>query len=349
MNRFLGLSRIANSAYAVVIRAESTTRALRTPTPTDRTRQADRSRRLLALANVRGWAFDEICQQRARHIASSWSTDIQYVLETPVIEPGHYDLMFNPGWSYCSYDDMFYGRYVRGINSHKWQRARLPYRALRTSLRGAIACFVPNQVQYDVIRKAFPATRLVKEGVDTNTFRWIRDREARDLVVGWTGNPKNAMKRLDSVIRPACAQAGVELRVASVPTREMLNEFYNDVDLVLIASEPLYEGNPMSLFEAGACGRAVLATNVGCVPETVEKNVTGLVVESTFDVERTILAFVDRLQWCKNHVSEVRGMGKRHRSRILAERNLATTCESFREAIEWAYTLVRKPRERRSD
>jgi glycosyltransferase involved in cell wall biosynthesis len=145
------------------------------------------------------------------------------------------------------------------------------------------------------------------------------------------------MKRLETVVKPACAKAGVELRIAKVPTRVELNRFYNDVDLVLIASEPLYEGNPLSLFESGACGRTVLATNVGCVPEIVEDGVTGFVVESTFDAERTVHAFADRLRWCKDHVAEVRTMGKRHRERVIAERTPEKTCETFRQGLEWAY------------
>jgi hypothetical protein len=245
--------------------------------------------------------------------------------------------MFNPNWAYSVYDAMFHGRYVRGINSHKWQRASCPYRELRRCLRGAIACFVPNRAQYDLIRRVFPATFLVKEGIDTTTFKWLQDRSGTDLVVGWSGNKMNKMKRLDNVIRPACAQAGVELRIPDAPTRKDLNRFYNDVDLILIASEPLYEGNPLSLFEAGACGRAVLATNVGCVPETVENKVTGLVVESSFDVDCTVRDFVECLRWCKEHVAEVRAMGKRHRQRVLAERTSEKTCETFRQAIEWAY------------
>lgn len=248
--------------------------------------------------------------------------------------------MFNPNWAYSAYDAMFHGRYVRGINSHKWQRTNSPYRELHGCLRGAIACFVPNRAQYDLIRRVFPATFLVKEGIDTTTFNWINDRIDTDLVVGWSGNKGNNKKRLDNVIRPACAQAGVELRIPDAPTHEDLNRFYNDVDLILIASEPLYEGNPLSLFEAGACGRAVLATNVGCVPETVEDKATGFVVESTFDVDRTVRAFVDCLRWCKDHVAEVRAMGKRHRERVLAERTSEKTCETFRQAIEWAYAHV---------
>jgi len=293
--------------------------------------------RLLILVNTRGWAFDDLAQQRVKYMASTWDVDIQYIDEEPHIDPSQYDLMFDPNWGWSGYDALFTGRYVRGINSHKWERGPRPYEQLRTCLRGAVACFVPNEAQVRRIRPAFPATFLVREGIDPAVFYWIRDRSEPDLVVGWTGNQGNRMKRLETVIKPACARANVELHIAKVPSREELNRFYNDVDVVLIGSEPLYEGNPLSLFEAGACGRTVIATNVGAVPEVVEDGVSGFIIEATNDIPYTIQAFVERLNWCKEHVEEVRRMGKRHQERVLRDRTPDKTCEQFRQAIEWAY------------
>jgi hypothetical protein len=273
-------------------------------------------------------------------LSAGWDIDIQYIRENPRIDPSRYDLMFNPNWGFSNYDALFLGRYVRGINSHKWERRPRPYRQLRKCLRGAVACFVPNQAQVKRIRPVFPATFLVKEGIDPTVFYWLEDRVGSDLIAGWTGNQANEMKRLETVIKPACALANVELRVASVPTREELNRFYNAVDVVLIGSEPLYEGNPLSLFEAGACGRTVIATNVGVVPEIVEDGTTGFIIEATTDTSSTIEAFVNRLTWCKEHVEEVRRMGRRHKERVLRDRTPDITCEQFRQAIEWAYTQI---------
>jgi hypothetical protein len=255
-------------------------------------------RRLLMLANERGWAFDDLCQQRARYLADSWDVDIKYLQETPSLDPKDYDLMFDCNWNYSHYNNGFAGKYVRGINSHKWERASQRFLSLRRSLNGAVACFVPNRMHLQKISRVFPATCLVREGIDPTVFYWIKDCSGTDLIAGWTGNPNNEYKRLTTVIEPACKAAGVELRLIQAPDRQALNLFYNEVDIVLIGSGPLYEGNPLSLFEAGACGRAVIATNVGAVPETVEDGVSGLIVESTADIHRTITAFVERLNWC---------------------------------------------------
>jgi hypothetical protein len=328
--------KIVNPYYAMLLRCKtkifSTRSILNQPSAI-----IARRPRLLMLPNVRGWAFDELCQQRADYLRATWDVTIRYTTENPIIDPAQYDLMFNPNWNYMDYDRPFYGRYIRGINSHKWQRDEAPFRMLKSCLHGAVTCFVPNKEQLKAIQSVFPSTFLILEGIDPSTFYWVKDRSSDKLVVGWSGNLQNKMKRLEDVIRPACVQAGAELRVAQCPTRKELNEFYNDVDLILIGSEPLYEGNPLSLFEAGACGRTVIATNVGCVPEIVEDKVNGLIVESTFDTEKTIRAFVERLQWCKEHVSKVRAMGKLLMERVLVERTPDKTCETFRQALEWAY------------
>ena len=289
------------------------------------------------LPNTRGWAFDNLTQQRASYMAATWDIDIKYIDEKPIIDPTQYDLMFNPNWNFSEYDGLFMGRYIRGINSHKWERGPRPYEQLLKCLNGAVGCFVPNRTQLARMQSIFPATFLVKEGIDPTVFRCLKNRTERNLVVGWTGNQSNQMKRLETVVKPACSLANVELRIAKVPDREELNRFYNDVDVVLIASEPLYEGNPLSLFEAGACGRTVIATNVGAVPEVVEDGLTGFILESTLDVSWTIRAFVDRLNWCKENVDHVRRMGILHRERVLADRTPGTTCETFRQAVEWSY------------
>lgn len=315
-------------------------------------RQPDQTKpRLLMLPNARGWAFDAMAQQWANYISTTWDVDIKYLNEKPQIDPARYDLMFNPNWNFSHYDALFMGRYVRGINSHKWQRGPRPYEQLRQSLRGAVACFVPNKEHLTLIRPFFPATFLVKEGIDPAIFYWIKDRSEPDLVAAWTGNPSNLMKRLETVIKPACALANVEIRTScgsSLADKDLsweeLNLFYNDVDVVLIGTEPLYEGNPLSLYEAGACGRTVIATNVPNVSVLVEDGLTGFVVECTNNITSTVQAFVDRLNWCKEHIEEVRKMGKHHRERVLIDRTSDKTGEQFRQAIEWAYTQIIMPR-----
>ncbi|MCZ6623363.1 MAG: glycosyltransferase family 4 protein, partial [Deltaproteobacteria bacterium] len=71
---------------------------------------------------------------------------------------------------------------------------------------------------------------------------------------------------------------GVEKRVRFLGWRFDLEKIYSDLDVVVLSS--LNEGTPVSLIEAMAAGKAVVATKVGGVPDLVEDGRTGLLVPS---------------------------------------------------------------------
>jgi len=291
------------------------------------------------LPNDRGWAFDELCRQRTEYLSSEWDCEIRYLFEDPDIDPSRYDLMFNPNQGYSKYDRMFHGRYVKGFFSLKWARSDTPAKSIYVSTRGAVACVGPSKEIVEGLRTYCPNTFLVKEGIDPRVYYWIKNRAENNLVVGWTGNPDRSVKRLQSVVIPACKAAGVELRIASSLTPKALNLFYNDVDVVVMASVPMFEGNPLSIYEAGACGRTVIATNTGTVPETIENGKTGFIVEATNDNEKTARDIAERLIYCRSHLSEMRLMGARLREKILAECIPEITCKTFKKAMEQALAL----------
>lgn len=294
--------------------------------------------RLLMLPNVRGWAFDDFCQQRADYLRATWDVAICYTKENPSIDPSQYDMMFNPNQRYSPLDALFHGRYIRGIFSWKCMKSDTPNANLFKNLQGAVACVVPNTELANNIRPHFHNTFIIKEGINPKIFRFINDRSGKNLVVGWAGNPDNIAKRYRSVVL-ACEKAGVELRVATSLAKEQLNLFYNDVDVVVIAS--VSEGNPYAIFEAGAAGRSVIATRVGVVPEIIIDGENGFIVNATSDNEQTVRDISEKLLWCKMHVEQIRGMGKRLRERILAERLPELTGEMFRQVVELAWAISR--------
>jgi len=72
------------------------------------------------------------------------------------------------------------------------------------------------------------------------------------------------------------ADLGVERNVRFLGWRHDLATVYGDLDVVVCSSHN--EGTPVSLIEAGAAGRAVVATRVGGVPDVVEDGINGLLV-----------------------------------------------------------------------
>jgi len=73
-----------------------------------------------------------------------------------------------------------------------------------------------------------------------------------------------------------CRQLGITEAVTFLGWRRDLDKIYADLDLVVMSS--LNEGTPVSLIEAMAAGKAVIATKVGGIPDVVEDGTTGLLV-----------------------------------------------------------------------
>jgi len=69
---------------------------------------------------------------------------------------------------------------------------------------------------------------------------------------------------------------GLSRQVHFLGWRQDLDRIYADLDLVALTSRN--EGSPVSLIEAMAAARAVVATRVGGVPDLVEDGVTGVLV-----------------------------------------------------------------------
>ena len=73
-----------------------------------------------------------------------------------------------------------------------------------------------------------------------------------------------------------CQRLGITEAVTFLSWRRDLDKIYTDLDVVVLSS--LNEGTPVSLIEAMAAGKAVVATRVGGVPDVVEDGKTGLLV-----------------------------------------------------------------------
>jgi glycosyltransferase involved in cell wall biosynthesis len=202
---------------------------------------------------------------------------------------------------------------------------------------------VANKVQAEEISPFFKNTLELPDGVDLNTFFMEKQRTGSDIIAGWSGNPdrrlaRRRVKRFYEVVQPACNAATVELKRAADLNRDDLRRMYNETDVVLIASHT--EGNPISLFEAGACGRTVIATSVGVVPQIIEDGINGFIIPSGLSEPQTIRLMTLRLLWCKDHPEETRAMGLRLREKIFRERSAGAVGKAFRELLD---SIIKSP------
>jgi len=87
------------------------------------------------------------------------------------------------------------------------------------------------------------------------------------------------------------------------------SEVYPALDVACLTSR--MEGIPLTLLEAMASGRPVVATNVGGIPELVEMGETGWLV-----AQGDMRALSERILWLLDHPEEAVAMGRAGRRRV---------------------------------
>ena len=166
---------------------------------------------------------------------------------------------------------------------------------LELGLDGERVRLIPNGVDTSLFRPGDKKECRADLGLDPNAplmlyaGRLSPEKGVRDLIRAvpvLLGNHPAAKvillgdgtleKELRADIRKRGLERSVEIRPA-VPRWELVG-WYNAVDLVCLPSHR--EGRPNTVLEALACGRPVLATEVGGVPELIEHGLNGFLTPS---------------------------------------------------------------------
>ena len=122
-----------------------------------------------------------------------------------------------------------------------------------------------------------------------------RRKDLHFVIVGG-GEEEQSLKQMVS-------QRSLTSFVTFLGWRKDLLALYSDFDLVVLTS--LNEGTPVSLIEAMASGKAVVATRVGGVPDVVQDNRTGFTVPPG-DLSR----FVEKVEFLLGHPQLRKEMGE---------------------------------------
>jgi|GEM_PF-1136574 len=122
------------------------------------------------------------------------------------------------------------------------------------------------------------------------------------LLVGW--GPLDA--RLLEL-----ANARVPGRFALTLGKECVGDYYEAIDALCMVSTE--EGYPLVVLEAMLCGRPVIATEVGAVPELIVDRVNGLVVSGTSEsIRDAALLLQQHPEWARGLAAEAKRTADQH-------------------------------------
>ncbi len=127
-------------------------------------------------------------------------------------------------------------------------------------------------------------------------------RNFKALIVGW-GPFRHELFELANDLIPG--------RFAFVTADRHLGDYYQALDALCLLSE--FEGFALVVLEALMCGRPVIATPVGSVPETIIDRVNGLVVDGEVDsVCRAARLLSEYPDWAHGVAAEGRAFAEQH-------------------------------------
>lgn len=249
---------------------------------------------ILLVADRPNWAYDILAKSIKNHSRYS-SIDIQYIsvlredLSKGDFSP--YDVVFFFLW----YDAMRYGVKVKGFD---FSKTCVGIHSLSSWIGRGF-----NEKQASLVCNQFAAAGYISQeignllnlekgfftpnGVDEKLFFSSPLPPLEELRLMWVGNPGNSHhginKGFHTIVKPISVelqQMGVKLVTATPETpvtRKMMGEFYRENHILVCSS--LHEGGPLPVLEALSCGRPVITTSVGIVPEIIKHKINGIIYE----------------------------------------------------------------------
>lgn len=284
--------------------------------------------KILLVADRPGWAYDTLAHSIKKHSSYS-SIEIKYISELRLVldsaDFSQYDVVFFFLW----YDAMRYGVKIKGFDFNKtcvgihsissWENRG--YDEKQTSLicnQFAASGFISQEINelLDLDYGFFTPNGVEKDIFFPSDYPCV-DQGLRFM---WVGNPGRGHhgenKAFFHLVKPVIDEyidRGITLHTATSDDKiphDQMGQFYRDNHVLICAS--LREGGPLPIIESLACGRPVITTKVGIVPEVVEDGENGFLFSRSKSELRKIINLV--LEDCsklslmaRNCVSSVTG------------------------------------------
>ncbi|RDI58375.1 glycosyltransferase family 4 protein [Flavobacterium glaciei] len=164
----------------------------------------------------------------------------------------------------------------------------------------------------------FPEVFYANCIIDDQLFKRKTFNKKPNFIIGWTGNPKRDFKGYYSHVVKAVEILKVKYPDIELKSRfsgpiETLPSFYEDVDLVLIASDA--DAGPAMFGEAALMGVPSVSTNIGWPSQVIQDGINGFIVEKDLD------KMVEKIEILYNNRSLLEEMSSRIRTDFQKEFN----------------------------
>jgi len=289
--------------------------------------------KILLVADVPGWAFDNLANAMIKHLGHKFNfTKI-------------YSAQYRSGMSSC-FDHVYFlqwndfiGRgnpeeFIALISSHNYYLVYSDiYKQIIPKFK---AVATASQELYDKIKILNPNTFCVPHGIDHNLFTPQAPPGGKKFIVGCVGQsldpaatlsaPPYDMKGhryvLSNVIKKLQHRPDIEFKINNKSWRNaaplsQMPSFYKDIHVQLCTS--FREGTPNPIFEAAATERAVISTRVGCAPQLITHGEGGLLVDAFNNVEEALSRadeIVDHILFLNKRRHLCGEMGRKNRIEI---------------------------------
>ena len=306
--------------------------------------------KVLLVADRPGWAYDILAQSIKKHSRQEY-IDIKYVStirdDIDQYDFSKYDVVFFFLW----YDAMRYGIKVNGFDFNKtcvgihslssWEgRGLSKKQASLVCNQFAATGYISEEINHLLELKSGFST---PNGIESSIFFATELPSTDELRFMWVGNPGSAHhginKGFHTIIKPVLDEffeSGVRLVTATPENpvlRENMGDFYRANHVLLCASS--HEGGPMPIVEALACGRPVVTTEVGIVPEIVEDGKNGLIfARSRTGLRNMILKISEN----RSLISE---MGE-YTTDSVSDRTAKDMAESYDKMFDFVFNTLRE-------
>ncbi len=285
--------------------------------------------KICLLCDRPNWAHHHSAMEIKKYLDRDFLVDIKFVVDKPKLKPKKYDLLHVFFW-----DEPYYKKFkfpkrkvIKQVSSHKWQFEKVygpctPLEFSRRYLDEAKYVSCPSQILYNLLKDVHPRVFLIGKGYSPEKFYYKEERKG-EFSICWAGNIKLTLKGVEDIIIPA-AKHRFKLNLASNLPHEELLDFYNANDVYVVASQ--HEADPLPLIESMACGCFPVANKVGIAPELIRHKENGYLVQ-----ERTVEAYIEAFNWCKDNLEYIREQGKKNAKEIFKKRRWEVMAQGYKD------------------